>query len=86
MSTHDAPQAQPTPLEQPAPGLWVSYGGEISCTAHLGYSASTLLAERPTLTVLHGATDVWHTMTDDEAAQMRALGFEPECEGCRFRA
>lgn len=63
--------------------LWASYGGELACTAHLGATAAAALEETPNATVLHGATETWHWLTEAEAEQFQALvGVPAACERC----
>ena len=78
--------------EQTEEALWMSGGGELSCSNHLGMTASGHLKHYPDAGVLPGISgDRWHKMTNKEIYDMWQFIKENNwehahlCESCQAR-
>jgi hypothetical protein len=78
--------------EQTEEALWMSGGGELSCSNHLGMTASGHLKHYPDAGILPGISgDRWHKMKDREINDMwqfiKAHYWEQAylCESCQAR-
>ena len=67
--------------------FWQNNNGEVSCTDHIGYSATAELQANPKARTLYGACDTWHRMTKNEIAEwtefLAGHGHTEACESCR---
>lgn len=80
----DTTTKQPTPTPTNPDKLWVSAGGEIACTAHLGWYATEHLSVRPAATVVRTPLDTWRIMSSARQDSFAAVvGFPAACETCQ---